>query len=247
MKFKGKVVLITGASKGLGKALAETLAKEGIHVFICARDKSKLKGVCNSIIRNHGRCEYFIVDVTKRKQVEKFVDTVYRSAGKIDILLNNAGTIHPKKFIENITDKEYESCMKTNINSVFYFMQKVIPLMKKQNEGMVINISSGAGKRGYGQLSVYSASKFAVQGLTQSVAWELRGTKVSCISVSPGGINTRMREKIFGKKDSASQQDPKVVANIIKKIIEGTMQVSNGEDIEIRGGKVTAISSHIGA
>lgn len=245
MKYKGKVVLITGAGQGLGKALAETLGREGARVFICGRDKSKLKHVCDAITRKHGRCDYFLVDVTRKEEVEKFVDAVCRSIGKIDILINNAGTIHPKKFIEKITEKEYEACMKTNTNSVFYFMRKVIPLMKKQNAGMVINISSGAGKRGHGQLSAYSASKFAVLGLTQSAAWELKGTNVSCIAVCPGGMNTPMRKKVFGKKDSLNQQHPKAVADVVKKIIEGTIQVPNGGDIEIRGGKVTAINPHI--
>jgi len=245
MKLKNKVVVVTGAGQGLGREIAESLAQEGAAILICDRNKGQLRKVCKKIIHNNGRCEYFVVDVTRKRQVEKFIDTVCALFKKIDVLINNAGAIHSKKNIERITDKDYELCFKANVESIFYFLRKVIPVMKRRRQGKIINISSMAGKRGHGQLSAYSASKFAVQGLTQSVAWELKGTNVSCISVCPGAMNTLMRKKIFGKENALKQQDPRVVANQIKKIVSGDISVPNGGDVEIHKGKITQTNDNL--
>ena len=241
MDIKNKVVVITGGGRGLGKELAKTLAREGSRVIICSRNRTELSKVCLEVSNKNGSCEYFVVDVSDKKQVNKFIDDVVTRYRKIDVLINNAGYVHEWETIENTPEKEMERCFETNVYPIFYFLKKVIPLMKKQNEGTVINISSMAGKRGVPNLAAYSASKFAVIGLTQAVAKEVNNTGIYCITVCPGGMNTSMREKVLGSEDAKGQQDPKVVGDVIKSILIGKIKVPHGGDISIRYGEISAI------
>ena len=115
--------------------------------------------------------------------------------------------------------------------------------MRKQAHGMIISISSMAGKRGVPNFAAYSASKFAVLGLTQSVAKELKDSGIFCIAVCPGGMSTEMRTKAFGWEDSKKQQSPQYVANVVKDVLMGKIKVPHGGDIVIRNGEITAINA----
>lgn len=243
MDVKDKVVVITGGGRGLGKELSKILAEEGSKVIICSRNKNELSKVCNEISDKKGFCEYFVVNITDKAQVDKFINAIVKKHERIDILINNAGYVHKCETIENTAEEEWKDSFETNIYSIFYFLKKVIPLMKKQKKGTIVNISSMAGKRGVPNLAAYSASKFAVIGLTQAVAKELNDTGIYCISVCPGGMNTGMREKVFGTEDAHKQQDPKFVANVIKDILNGRIKVPHGGDIVIRHGKVDSVNS----
>jgi len=240
--LKGKIAVITGGSKGLGKELAKFFSAEGSTVVICSRSANDLKSVCNEIVGAGGKCEYFVVDVTNKKRVDKLIDKVLSSHGRVDVLVNNAGYATKWKGIEKNTEGEFETCFRTNVYSIFYFLKKIVPIMRRQNSGSIINISSMAGKRGIPNLAAYCASKFAVVGLTQSVAKELKDTDVLCISVCPGGMSTEMRSKIFGLEDAKKQQSPQYVANVIKDVLLGKIKVPNGGDIIIRHGKIMAIN-----
>ena len=245
MRLKDKVIIVTGAGRGIGKSLAEVLSHEGAKIFICSRNKEELKKVKEKIINEGGKCEYFVIDVTKKNQVDQFIDNILAIHKRIDIIINNAGYVSKERLIEDISDIEYETYFRTNVTSIFYFLRKVIPIMKKQNSGIILNISSAAGKKGSPKLSVYSASKFAVQGFTESVAKELARTNISCIAVCPGGVNTQMRAKVYGKEDAEMQQNPYVVANILRDVLAGKIEVPNGADIHIRDGKVTVINDNL--
>ena len=243
MDIKNKIVAITGGGRGLGKELAKTLAEEGSKVIICSRNRNELSKVCREITDKDGFCEYFVTDITDKFQVYKFINAIIAKHKKIDVLINNAGYVHEWETLENIAEDELENSFKTNVYSIFYFLKRVVPIMKKQNEGVIINISSMAGKRGVPNLSAYSASKFAVIGLTQAVAKELKNTSVYCISVCPGGMNTGMREKVLGVDDARKQQDPKFVASVIKDVLLDRIKVPHGGDIVIRHSKIDSINS----
>jgi len=245
MGIENSVVVITGASGGIGAAFAEAIAAAGANVVLCSRNEAALSSECAEIKKGKRACSFSVVDVTKKAQVKSFIDKVIKDHGRLDCLINNAGAIHPKKPIESLSEEEYQACMATNTDGVFYFLQAVVPVMKKQNQGIIINISSGAGKKGYPGLSAYSASKFAVQGLTESVAKELESTPVRCIAICPGGVNTPMRAAVFGQEDAARQQSAVAVAEIVRDIILGKVKVPNGADVQIRNGTVTAVNDNL--
>ena len=242
IQLKDKVVVITGAGKGLGKELARILSVEGCKTVICSRSENDLAKLCKEITDNGGKCEYSVVDVTNKKQVYGFIDKTMKKQGRIDVIINNAGYINEWKEIEKITEQEFENNFKTNVYSTYYFLKKIVPVMRKQGEGVIVNISSMAGKRGLPNLTGYCASKFAVIGLTQSVAKELENANVFCFAVCPGGMDTRMRTKLFGDEDSKRQQSPNYVASVIRDVLVGKIKIPNGGDISIRHGKITAIT-----
>ncbi len=247
VNLRGSVVVITGASRGLGAAFAEALAAEGAKVVICARDKPGLDSVCKSIGKKGGVCSSYVVDVTSSKEVSSFVSKIVKIHGKIDVLVNNAGAVHKFSPVEEISEDEYAVCMRTNVDSVFHFLKAVIPHMKKRNSGVIVNISSGAGKRAHANLSVYAASKFAVEAFTQAIARELEGegSVVGCVALCPGGINTGMRAAVFGREDAEKQQSPDSVAAVLKDVLLGKVKVPNGGDVFIHDGKVTEVRDNL--
>ncbi len=236
-----KVVVITGASGGLGKALAAEFAQKDNILVLCAKDINELNSVCSELKNKNAKCYPFKVDVSKRIEIEKFITTVVKKFSRIDVLINNAGAIHKPKPIDKITDKEYELCLRTNLDSVFYAIRKVIPSMKKNKSGTIITIASTAGKRGNPDFAAYSASKFAVIGLMQSVARYLGQFGIRCLTISPAGMNTQMRSYILGKDDAKKQQSPQSVARLIKGALEDNLKYPNGSEIEIRDGKISNV------
>ncbi|MDP2676835.1 MAG: SDR family oxidoreductase [bacterium] len=243
MNLKNKIVVITGGSRGLGESLAYAFAKKHACVVLCALEETELKQVCGHIQKSGEACDYARVDVTDKDDVEQFIKKTLARHTTIDVLINNAGWISEKKLIEETTDAEYTTYMRTNVDSVFYFLRAAIPAMKKQKEGILITIGSGAGIHGNTHVPIYSATKFAVHGLMQSVAKQLSDSPVSCITVAPGGINTAMRRKLFGEKDASRQQSPEAVAHIIARVVE-ERAFSNGDEIEIRDGAI-AFQRHL--
>lgn len=232
LTLKNKVVVITGGSSGLGKAAAGYFAKIGAKVEICSNDKKTLINAC----------DYTLVDVTIQDNVHSFVKKVLAKHKKIDILINCAGWIFKPKAIEDVSNEEYDRCFDTNTKSIFLFSRAVLPIMKRQKSGMVINITSTAGIRANPFFAIYSASKFAVRGLTQAIGKSLAGSDISYLSVAPAGMNTPMRRKLFGAKDAKIQQDPQAVAKIIADIALKKIKVPNGGEVVVRDGKISAIN-----
>lgn len=234
--LKGKIIVVTGVSRGLGLALAREFLGQDAVVVGCANETG-VKKICDG----------FIVDVSQEDAVNRFVDEIIKTYGRIDVLVNNAGWAGNKKApIEEWTSADYHRIMATNTDSVFYFLKKTAPLFKKQKSGLIINISSGAGMRGHGGLAAYSASKFAVMGLTQSVAWELEGSNAKCVAVCPAGINTAMRATIFGEEDASRQQSPEAIAKIISQIASEEIKIPNGGDVYVKDGRALTISNPLG-
>ena len=126
-----------------------------------------------------------------------------------------------------------DSVVRDNLMPTFNMTKYIIPVMKKNNSGTIINISSRAGRRAVPKLSAYTAAKFAVRGLTESVAKEVQDTNIKCISISPAGVNTGMRAMVFGEEDSSNQQTTERISKIISSILLGELQVTNGSDVVI--------------
>lgn len=241
MNLKNKIVIITGGSQGLGEALAYTIAKKHATVVICSLEKKALKQVCDKIKNQSGTCDYVRVDITKKTEVKKFIASVLKKYKKIDVLINNAGWAGDLKLTESVTDKEYEKSIATNLAGLFYFLRATLPIMKKRRQGTIITITSTAGTSAHPLAPIYSAAKFAARGLMQAVAKSIIDSRIpiKTLTVAPGGMNTRMRTKLFGEKDAARQQSPEAVALIIKDILIGKIPATHGEEFEIKNGKIT--------
>ena len=190
MNLKDKVVLITGSSQGIGKETALLFAKEGAHVVVTyhlgAKKGEEVFKECNKITKSL----LVRLDVTDEKSIKKCVEEVVDEFGAIDILINNSGVIIWKNFLEQ-SNKEIDFQIDTNLKGLVKMTKAVLPFMKAQDSGMIINISSRAGKSGQVDLTTYCGTKFGVRGFTQALAKELpSGIKI--FSVNPGMTATQM-------------------------------------------------------
>ena len=225
--FENKIVVLTGASSGIGYSLLNYFIKEGARVYGSSRNERELT------TENKQECNFELLDLADELNVEKYVKTILQKENRIDILINNAGVAHNLALVEEINSEMLNSVVRDNLLPTFNMMKYIIPIMKKNNSGTIINISSRAGRRAVPKLSAYTAAKFAVRGLTESVAKEVQDTGIKCISISPAGVNTGMRAMVFGQEDAENQQDTSRINEVISRILSGNLEVSNGSDIVI--------------
>ena len=189
--FRDKSVLVTGASSGIGHDVAIAFGEQGARVALLARRKSHLDELARKIEKAGGKALAIDCDVTDRARVFAAVDQVKESFGKIDILINSAGLLISGSF-EEMRSEDLEKMMAVNLFGAVNAMQAVLPLMRKAKGGSIVNISSLAGRRGMPPLGGYSATKFALVGMTEALRVELFNTGIKVSLVMPGVIDTPM-------------------------------------------------------
>ena len=199
----GKVALITGASKGLGKAMALALSRSGASIALVSRDESKLKSVQVEIAA-HGRAEVFVADVRREADVARLEKEVAERLGKIGILINNAG-INIRKNLTEFTLDEWQSVMDTNLTSVFLMCRAFVPHMKGTGYGRILNMTSIMSHVSLPQRSAYSASKTAVLGLIRALALELAADGITVNGISPGPFATEMNLPVMNNPEANAQ------------------------------------------
>jgi len=190
MKLQGRVAVITGASSGVGYETARLLAREGALVAAAARRRDKLEWLVGEIAGDGGRALAIPTDVTDPTQVHRLIDSVSNFFGRIDILVNSAGVMLKVAPLEQFSDAEFRTVMETNLHGSFYTSRAVIPQMKRQHSGTIVNIGSRMGKVGVANIAPFCASKFALAGMSQALAEELRPHNIYVTTLSLGMTNT---------------------------------------------------------
>lgn len=197
MSIKGKTVIITGASSGIGEATAIKLAKEGANVVLTARSEDKLKDLQSKIKKENGG-EAIVVpaDVTKKEDLKKVVDKTKEKFNSIDALINNAGLM-PLSYVKNLHTDEWDTMVDVNIKGVLNGVAAVLPTMMEQKSGNIINISSSAGRKIYPGGAVYCATKSAVRMFSEGLRQELAPNfNINVTSIEPGFVDTALTETI---------------------------------------------------
>ncbi|GAE34271.1 3-ketoacyl-ACP reductase [Halalkalibacter akibai] len=189
--LKGKVAFVTGAGKGIGKATAIALAKEGALVGLLARTETDLIEVANEIETLGVKAAYATADVSSLEQVDQAISKLTEELGSADILINNAGTGKFGSFLELDPD-EWKRMIDINLMGVYYVTRAVLPQLIEKNGGDIINISSTAGQKGAPVTSAYSASKFGLLGLTESLALEVRKHNIRVSALTPSTVATEL-------------------------------------------------------
>lgn len=208
MQLKDKTVIITGGGRGIGKALAIAFAGEGANVVITSRTKEQLDDVVSTISNNGGNVLGIQADVTDKAAVEMLVNKTVEQYSRVDILVNNAG-INPRGSFLESTDEEWDQVWQVNVMAVVHCCRSVLPIMQKQHSGNIINIGSGLGIVGHANLSVYSASKAALHGLTQSIAEEVWQDGIIANILIPGPVKTQLSKPAWESTDTfRGQSDP---------------------------------------
>ncbi|GLU06053.1 hypothetical protein SLE2022_231170 [Rubroshorea leprosula] len=198
-----RTVLITGVSRGLGRALAVELSKRGHTVIGCSRTQTKLDSL-QSELTSPDRHLLLAVDVRSNSSVEELARVVMEKKGVPDIIVNNAGTINKNNKIWDVPLEEFDTVIDTNVKGIANVLRHFIPLMLPNKRGIIVNMSSGWGRSGAALVAPYCASKWAIEGLSRSVAKELPDG-MAVIALSPGVINTEMLESCFGASASLYQ------------------------------------------
>lgn len=204
--MKDKVVIITGASSGIGKALAETFAKAGWKVVISARHADKLLEV-ESELKKYAEVKTVIVDVSKEADCKKLIDDAINIFGRVDVLINNAG-LSMRALFEDVDLNVLRQLMDTNFWGTVYCTKYALPHLLK-TKGSVVGISSIAGKKGLPGRSGYSASKFAIEGFLQTVRTENLKKDLHVLVASPGFTSTNIRKNSLSKNGSAQSESPR--------------------------------------
>ncbi len=208
--FAGETFVVTGAAQGLGRAIAEAAAARGAHLVLCDLDEDKVRDVAAQLTATHNvsslprRC-----DVTDAAAVGRLVEDALAEFGRIDHLVNNAGTLHIGAVAET-PPEAFRRVIDVNVTGVFLGMRAVIPVMKAQGRGSIVNVASLAGKKGMVNLAGYCASKAAVISLTQSAALEA-APSVRVNAVCPGVVNTEMQQREYDILSQITGQAPKEI------------------------------------
>lgn len=187
--LQGKTALVTGAGKGIGKAIALALASEGVHVGLLARTEKDLTTLAEEIKALGVNAAIATADVSDINQVNKAVESILAQLGSIDILINNAGTGTFGKFLE-LEPAVWEQMVKVNLFGTYYVTRAVLPQMIARKQGDIVNVSSTAGLNGSPLTSAYSASKFGVMGLTDSLMREVRKDNIRVTAMAPSTVVT---------------------------------------------------------
>ena len=205
MKLKGRSALITGASKGLGEAMAVALAAEGVNVGLVSRDAARLEQVAGQIRTAGGAAEVFVADVADEAQVARVrQEAGAKFGGAVHILINNAG-INIRKPITDFTLAEWNSVMNTNVTSAFLMARAFVPLMRGHGYGRIINMTSMMSHVSLPGRTVYSASKTALLGLTRALALELASDQITVNGISPGVFATEMNTPLLQNPELSAQ------------------------------------------
>jgi 3-oxoacyl-[acyl-carrier protein] reductase len=234
MNLENKVVIVTGGSKGIGFAIAEKLLKQKAKVFICGRDKFQLKRSLE-ILSGFGEVDGEICDIRSDEQIEGMFNECLRVFGGVDVLINNAGVAIMGKTVEETTLSEFQFVLETNLFGVFYACKRAIPLIRSRGEGHIINISSLAGQNAHPQMSSYNASKFALNGFTESMMQEVRQDNIKVSLVCPGSVNTTFAKKEV-TDEKAWQLMPEDVAEVVIDLLKSDAR-SLPSKVEIRPSK----------
>jgi 3-oxoacyl-[acyl-carrier protein] reductase len=208
MSLSGRVALVTGASQGIGRTVAQRLAKGGATVAVAARNQEKLNELVAEIIGAGGQAAAFALDVADEDQVKATVKAVIAQFGKVDVLVNNAG-ITRDQLVMRMKRADWDAVLQTNLTSAYLCIQAVISSMLKQRWGRIINITSIFGQMGQAGQANYSASKAGLIGLTMAIAREVGSRNITCNAIAPGFIETAMTAVLSDEfKQAAVKQIP---------------------------------------
>jgi 3-oxoacyl-[acyl-carrier protein] reductase len=205
--LKGKVAVITGAARGMGKAIANTFAHEGAAVGLLDIQEEELNQTVKEIQAENGKALGLVTDVRYYDQVERAVQSVMEGFGTVDILVNSAG-LSGNGLVHKISEADWDMCFDVNVKGTFLLCKAVVPIMLEQKQGQIINIASlSAWIRGAGGATCYGASKYAVRGFSRYLAVELRLSNIKVCCLSPGTTDSHFRGHPTGNPDWMTPED----------------------------------------
>jgi NAD(P)-dependent dehydrogenase (short-subunit alcohol dehydrogenase family) len=229
--LRGKIALITGGGRGIGRATAQRLALEGATVVVCARTKHELKETIAEIRTRGGEASYIVADLAVPDEVMLMVSEIIKMYHRLDILINNASLLGPRVPISEYPFDKWKDVIQVNLNGLFLLTQEVLKSMIARKSGCIINLTSSVGRSGRSRWGAYAVSKFGVEGLTQVLAEEVREHNISVMAINPGATRTSMRAEAYPDEDPATLKSAKDVAEAIYHLIRQDQIALSGKTL----------------
>jgi NAD(P)-dependent dehydrogenase (short-subunit alcohol dehydrogenase family) len=234
-----ETAIVTGSSRGIGKETAIILLKRGYNVVLCSRIQTDIDSTVREIKQmTNMNADHKIIgvrcDVSSCLEVDHLIKSTIDRFKSIDILINNAGIVYVKKLVDTSED-EWDRTIDINLKGTFLCTRAALPIMIGKRSGVIINVSSGAGKTAFPNISAYCASKFGVIALTESLAWEVANYNIRVMAICPGEVDTKMQQDIDKDYYRKNKQKMLLPSTVAKKIVEMILenQYLSGQSVEI--------------
>lgn len=236
-ELEGKVILVTGAGDGIGKQISLDFAKHGAEVILLGKTTKKLEAVYDEIV-SAGYKEPAIIPLDmKGATVQNYKDmcaTIVNEFGRLDGLVNNASILNSLNPIEHIYEDAFDKVMNVNFKATFFLTQSMLPALKLSQQASILFTSSGVGKQGRAFWGEYAFSKFATEGLMQTMADEYEHTKIRVNCVNPGATKTKMRAKAYPAEDVSKLKTPEQLSNGYIYLMSDASNDLNGQSIDLQ-------------
>ena len=229
------VALITGATRGIGRAIAAAYLREGARVFICARNRQEVAAAVRELREDtDAQVDGCAGDVGKENDVRRIVDAAIERFQTVDTLVNNASLLGPRVALAHYPIDQWEEVIRVNLHGVFLLSQQVVKRMMAQRHGSIINVSSGVGRVGRGRWGAYAVSKFGLEGLTQVLADEVKEFGIRVNSVNPGPTRTGMRAEAYPEEDPLTLPTPEQITPIFVHLASAQSENVTGQMFEAK-------------
>lgn len=232
MAFTEKVVLVTGASRGIGKAIAQQFARQGAKVVLVARQIGPLEELEDALLAEGHDVLAISADIADPEIVQTLGMEVGAAYGRVDILVNNAAVATLKPLVQT-TPEEWQMMTAVNLHGMFHLSQIFLPGMIERRSGVVINVSAAIARNGFPNLAVYSATKAGVIAYTEALAKEVRRYGVQVFAICPHGVNTDLYRTLFGEADPTKLLSPERVAQDVQRVAAGESGLKSGQTLDI--------------
>ena len=233
-RLQGKAALVTGASRGIGRGIAEAFAREGASIFLCARGGEALRDAARELEAAGASVGYRAADVSDPKDAERLVASALERFPDLEILVNNASILGKRAPIAELDVETWDEVLRVNTSSLFYVTRPLIPHLVSLGRGSIINVSSSVGRKGKPNWGPYAVSKFGLEGFTQVLAAELESSGVRVNSVNPGATRTEMRAEAYPEEDPRSLPTPEDIAEIFVHLASDESRSVTGQTFEAR-------------